>query len=76
MTEEIVKFGDKTYQFIWIPGGDIPQEGVSQMSGSKGKTILGFEDESIIERKSKDAILATKHVPVIISSNERPQTIF
>ncbi len=33
MTEEIVKFGDKTYQFIWIPGGDIPQEGVSQVSG-------------------------------------------
>ncbi len=33
MIEETVKFGDKTYEFTWISGGEIPQEGVSQVSG-------------------------------------------
>lgn len=33
MTQETIQFDESTYQFIWIEGGDIPQQNVTQVSG-------------------------------------------
>ena len=72
MIQETVTFSDKTYQFTWIHGGEIPQENVSQVSGyvfdqnkqllivkSKNWTIPGGhpeEDEDYIKTLKREVM--------------------
>ena len=43
-TKEIIKFGDREYEFLWNEGGEIPQQDVSQVSGyvfnDKGELLI------------------------------------
>lgn len=59
MVKEIVKFGDKTYQFIWTHGGEIPQEGVSQVSG-----YVFNKDKDLLIVKSKNWTIPGGHPEV------------
>lgn len=47
-TSETIKFKDRTYEFTWTEGGDIPTQNVSQVSGyifnEKGEMLIVKND--------------------------------